>query len=793
MRRDLRFALRLLARSPGFASVAILTLALGIGANTALFTVAHALLLKPLPYADPGRLVLISARRQDSGDVPAPISWPRARMISEAAHAFSGVAAFTRESFNLSGRGDPEQVAAARVSWNFFDVLGIRPAAGRGLRPAEDRPGGDYAVVVSRAFAARYRLSPGDSLTLDGRPYTVAGILPADFHFARLSAAVDVFAPRVFELNLVTPAQVERGVGFLECVARLAPGVALSSAQAEMDTLTAQYRAAHPDLPDAPASTTIHIGDLQAETVASVRPTVLILFGAVALVLLIACANVASLLLSRAVGRRHEIAVRMAIGAPRAAVIRQLLMESVVLSLAGGALGAVLGAWSTRALAALAPAGLPRASEIRPDAAVLAFAAALSILCGIVFGLAPALHASRPDLNSVLRAEGRAGGAGRNRNRLRGLLVIGQVALSMTLLVGAGLLLRNFIQLRGASPGFDSRGLLTMNIALPPARYAKGAQMIAFYEELVSAVRALPGVGAAAASSALPANPIRFSPALPEGQPEVPLMQRPFFQIQAVTPGYAAALRVPLLRGREFTPHDAAGSPPVGMINETVARRFWPGQDAVGKHIVVGRMTAPLEIVGVLGDVRNNQLAADVGPEIYFPFAQLPWPAMNLLVRTAGDPRSYAAAIRARVAAIDRDQPVTEVRTMEDVLSAAAAQSRFSTTLLTALSALALLLAVVGIYSVIAYSVAERAGEIAIRVALGATRGHIVGMIVRQGLALAGIGIAAGAAAALAATRMLAGMLYRVSTTDPATFAAAALLFLAVAALASYLPARRVG
>ena len=698
MTQDLRFALRLLAKAPGFTAIAVLTLALGIGANTALFTVANALLLQPLPYADSARLVLIASRRPESGAALGPLTWPRVRTIAEQSRSLS-VAAFTRETFSLTGRGEPEQVLAARVSWNFFDVLGIAPQEGRSFRSSEDRPGGDSVVVLGRAFAARHGLRPGDPLMLDGNAYTVAGILPAGFDFARLGPDIDLFAPRVFELNILTPGQVERGSGFLECVARLEPGVSIAAAKAEMDTITARYRSANAGMPDAGPSISVHVGGLQSETVANIRSTLLILFGAVILVLLIACANVASLLLSRAVGRRQEIAVRMAIGATRAAVVRQLLTESVILSLAGGAIGAAFSAWGTHALATLAKSSLPEASAIHPDAAVLAFTIAVSALCGILFGLAPALQVSRPDLNAVLRAEGRGSGPrgypGRRRNRLRSVLVVAQVGLSVTLMIGAGLLLRNFIQLRTADPGFDARDLLTMNIALPQARYPKGPQMIAFYDALVDSVRTLPGVRAAAVSSALPTRTARVSPALPEGQPEVPLMQRPFFSIQPFTPGYIETMRVPLLRGREFTHHDDAGAPPVAIVNETVVRRFWPGQDAVGKHILVGRMAKPVEIVGVLGDVRNNQLAGDVQPEIYVPFAQLPWAAMNLVVRTSGDPHRAAGAIRTRVLALDRDQPVTGVDTMEELLSAAAAQSRFTTTLLGSLSGLALLLAVV--------------------------------------------------------------------------------------------------
>jgi len=791
MRQDLRFALRLLAKSPAFTVVAVATLALGIGANTALFTVAHALLLKPLPYAQANRLELIARWRQDSGDTLEPLSWPLVRLFVAGSRTLESVAAFTQEAFNLSGRGEPEQLRAARVSWNFFDVLGVAPQSGRGFRPEEDRPGGDSVAVVSRALAARRGLRPGDALTLDGKDNTIVGVLPPDFHFARLGADPDVYAPRVFELNIVTPAQVEGGVGFLECVARLAPDASVAAAQAEMNTIAARYRAANPGLPDAAPTVSVHVGGLREETVAGVRGTILILFGAVGLVLLIACANVASLLLSRALARRQEIAIRLAVGAGRAAVVRQLLTESVLLALAGGVAGMLLGGWGVVALTALAKSSLPRAAEIRPDGAVLAFTAAVSVFAGILFGLVPALEISRPDLAEALRAEGRTFAGGRHRNRLRNLLVVAQVALSMMLTVAAGLLLRNFVQLRTASPGFDARGLLTMNIALPPARYSKGPQMIAFFDALTASVRTLPGVRGAAVSSALPVNPVRFSPALPEGQPPVPLMQRPFFNIQTFTPGYVEAMRIPLVRGREFSAHDVATAPPVAMVNETVTRRFWPGQDAVGKHILLGRMTKPVEVVGVLGDVRNGQLAADVQPEIYLPFAQLPWAAMNLVVRTTGDPHGYAAAVRSRVLALDRDQPVTGVQSMEELLAAAAAQERFSATLLAALAGLALVLAVVGIYGAIAHSVAERAGEIAIRVALGASPGDIVGMVVRQGVALGSAGVAIGLAGAVTSTRLLAGMLYRVSTTDPAIFAGTAVLFVAVAAAASYVPARR--
>ncbi|HMC61157.1 MAG TPA: FtsX-like permease family protein, partial [Candidatus Solibacter sp.] len=473
--------------------------------------------------------------------------------------------------------------------------------------------------------------------------------------------------------------------------------------------------------------------------------------------------------------------------------------ESLMLALTGGVLGALLSAWGTQALAGMAQSSLPRASEIRGagylagylDAHVLAFTALVSVFAGVVFGLVPAFEISRTDLNSVLRSEGRAATSGRRRNRLRNLLVVSQVALSLVLTIGAGLLLRNFVQLRGTYPGFDAHNVLTMSVALPPTRYGKGAQMAAFCDELVRQVRAVPGVLRAAASSALPVTTTRLSPALPEGQPQVPLPQRPMFNIQMPGPGYAATLRIPVLGGREFTEHDDARAPLVAMVNQTTARRYWPNQNPLGKLVLLGRIPQPIEVVGVLGDIRNVGVAADVAPEIYVPFAQRPWANINLIVRTAGDPHAYVSAVRARVLALDREQPVTAIQTLDELLESGAAQPRFTTFLLGTLSSVALLLAIVGIYGAIACSVAERTQEMGIRIALGAERADILRLVLRQGLLLALSGIAIGLAASLALTRLLGSLLYRVSVTDPVTFAAGAVLFAAVAMLASYLPARR--
>jgi putative ABC transport system permease protein len=795
MMRNIRYAGRMLRKSPGFALVAIVTLALGIGANTAIFSVANALLLRPLPYAHPERLVLVYEAKAGAGGESRPFSFPHATFLIEKSRAFSAFAAFTNENFNLTGLGDPEQLSAARVSWNFFDVLGVRPAIGRGFLPEEDRPGGKAVCLIShalwtRAFAARADIA-GQNITLDATPYTIIGVLPRGFEFAPLGTGVDLWAPRVFDLNITTPAQIQAGVGFLSAVARLAPGVSAGQADAEMDILDRQYKRENPRMPDADPAETIHARDLQEQTVSNVRTGVLILCGAVGLLLLIACANVAALLLSRALARRKEIAIRAALGAGRAALIGQLLAESVLLAMAGGALGIALSAWGTQALAGMGQGNLPRVEEIGIDWRVMTFAAALSLVTGVLFGLLPALQLSGQDLNPVLRAEGRGSAGSRRRNRLRNALVVAQVALSMVLLVGAGLLIRSFVRLRNVDGGFDARNVLTMKIALPPARYPQGPQMAAFYDQAVKRAAAMPGVRSAAVCSALPVRPVRFSPVLVEGQAEVPLAARPLMAIQMVSPAYFRTLRVALRQGREFTEGDKAEAPLVAMVNETLVRRFWPHENPIGKHLLMGRMVRPTEVVGVAADVKNLSLAAAPEAEVYLPFAQRPWASMNLILRTAGDPHNWAAAARAAVAAVDRDQPVTALKTMEEVLATSTAQQRFSVFLLGIFSTAALVLAAVGLYGAIAYSVAERTQEMGIRMALGATTGDMLRMIVGQGLALALAGLAIGTLAALALTRLMSGLLFQVSAADPASFAASALLFAAIAALASFLPARR--
>jgi putative ABC transport system permease protein len=793
--QDFRYAVRMLAKSPGFAVIAILTLALGIGANTSIFTVANALLLRPLPYSAPDQLVLISASATKLRAQVRSFSYPRYEQISQRIRSLSGISGFTNEVFNLTGRGDPEQLLSARVSYPFFDVLGVRPLIGRTFRADEDQPGGKLVVIISHGLWTRRfggaRDVIGQSVTLDSRDYTIIGVMPAGFQFALLGSAIDVWAPRVFELNLVTPEQIRAGAGFLNAVGRLKPDASIEHAQAELNVLTREYQHEHPGFPDADPDLTVNADNLQQQLVANVRPALLILLGAVGFLLLIACSNVASLLLARAFGRRKEIAVRTALGAARKRIIRQLLTESVILGIAGGILGLLVSVWGVRAIAAAAEQNLPRAGEIHIDWRVLAFTAGVSVLTGILFGLMPSIQLSRPDLGVVLRDEGRGASVNRSRTRARDLLVVVQVALSMILLVGCGLLVRSFLLLESSGSGVDPNGVLTMGISLPPAKYGSAERIVTYYDEVLNQVRSVPSVQAAAISSALPVNPSRFTPVLIEGQPNVPLGQRPVVAIETMSPDYPRVMRIPLLRGRTFTNHDDSSAALVAMVNQALARRYWPNEDPIGKKLWLGRRPEPNVVIGVLGDVKNIALATEPQPEIVLPFPQLPWALLNLSVRTTGDPHRLIPAIRAELLKIDKDQPITGVQTMEELLRAAGAQPRQTMLLLGIFSATAFVLAVVGIYGMIAYAVAQRTQELGIRVALGAARGDILRLVIGHGMAIAFTGIVLGTLAALALTRVMSSQLYQISATDPLTFSISAVLFVLVALAASYIPARR--
>ena len=789
--RDLRFSARILLKNLGFTTVAIIILALGIGANTAMFTVVSGLLLRPFPYHDPQQLVSLDVKDK-STDFGGTLL--RYELVRDRNQSFESVAAWTNDTFDLTGQGEPLQVPVARVSPSFFPMLGIQPQRGRVFREDEGRPEGNHVVMLSDAiWRNRFGGDPnivGKAIDLDTVPHTVVGILPADIQFPFIGPA-DVWTPRYFELTLMTPQRLRMGVGYLGFLARLRSGTTPARAQSELAVLNQQYREQNPNAPDADPAVTMVASPLRDLVVANVRGRVLMLSGAVAVVLLIACANVASLMLSRALARRREIAVRTAMGASQNVIVRQLLTESVLLSLVAGAVGVGLGWMATRALLSVSASQLPQGMPITMDLRVLLFAVVLSLLTGIFFGIFPALQLSRTSLNTTLREEGLSISAGRERGRMRNLLVVGQVALSLLLLIGAGLLLRSFARLLGVNPGFDAHNVLTMNVSLPTVKYAKPDQQIAFFDDVLRRVSALPGVRNAAISAALPLSWKRITPMLPEGQPSVPLGQRPFLDIEAISPQWFDAMRVPLRNGRWFTAADNAQAPKVVIVNETFARRFWPNQNPLGKRVLIGRWPEGAEVVGVAGDVKNKGLAQETQAQVYIPFPQLPWGNMNLLVRTDVAPQSLASAVRGQISAVDTDQPVTNVQTVDELMDSSRSQPRFTMLLLALFSLAALVLAVIGIYGVLVYSVAQRRHEMAIRLALGAERKDILQLVVRQGLLLAFVGVAVGLFAALMMTRLMSSLVYDVSTRDLTTFVVAPLVFLGIALLASYLPARR--
>jgi putative ABC transport system permease protein len=787
---DLRFSGRTLTQAPAFAAIAILTLALAIGANTAIFSIANALLFRPLPYQDPDRLVVVTNAH---GVNRRPFSYIRARFIQDHSRTISGLAPFASENFNLTGRGNPELLASARVAWNFFDVLGVYPSLGRVFHAEEDRPGAAPVAIISDSlWKRRFGADPGvlgQFLTLDSVPTAVIGVMPPDFEFSPLGRSVDVWSTRIFETNSITPQQARNGAAYLIAIARL--DVPLDQAQAEMRVLDAQYERENPGLPDADTARNISLNAVQDLMVAPVRSAVLLLFAAVSCVLLIACANVASLLLSRAVSRRKEIAIRSALGATPASLVRQLLTESISLALMGGALGTALSALGLRIISSLPPNTLPRINPIRIDLRVLAFTLAASLLTGILFGLIPALQLARTDVQSALGDESRSSTGGRWRNLTRGLLVVCQIAVSMMLLIGAGLLMRSFVQLEHVPLGFNPDRVLLMNITLTPVRYANNAQAAEFFHRVLEQAARTPGVRSVAAASALPLGPWSYSAVLPEGQPQLPIPQRPLLSVQAISPDYFESMGIPLLQGRAFTEREKADSPTVAIVNQVMAQRYWPDEDPIGKHLVLGNSIKPLEIVGVVGNVKNITLAVISTPEIYYPIAQRPPHSISLIVRCALNPLSLASAVRAAILAIDSDQPVTDVRTMEQHIAGSVSQTRLTMVLLVVFSAVALAVAMVGLYGLIAYSVAQRTRELGIRLALGAAPGKVVRLVMRQGLLLAILGVLLGLGGSLALTHLMQSLLYDVSATDVWTFTVCAGCFVLIALAASYVPARR--
>jgi putative ABC transport system permease protein len=789
----LRHALRLLAKDFGFSAVAVLTLALGIGANTAIFTVVNAVLLRPLPYPQSDRLLFLYNTNLKRASGRGPFLLQRFDQLHSQARSYSNLAGFCNETFNLTGVDQPEQLAAARVSASFLGTLGVHPLLGRDFLPEEDREGAKPVVMLSEGlWQRRFGGNPnviGSSLTLDAQAYTIIGVLPPGLD--QPAPQLDLLATNLAAFNLFTREQIRLGAGYISVIARLKQGVTSQQAQAEMDVLNSQFLRQNPGIVDADPDARLVGSPLRTILVDNVKSALLILCAAIGAVLLIACANVASLLLARAAGRRKEFVVRAALGASRGHLIRQLLAESLVLSLFSGGLGLLLAVAATRLAGRISQLNLPRAGEIHVDWETLAFTLLVTMVTAVCFGLIPSLQASNPDLNAILRESGRGAAGSVRRSRARSLLVIGQVAVSMILLIAASLLMRSFFALEQVDPGFDPRNVLTMQVTLPNASYSTNPQKNTFFREALRHISIIPGVNSACAVLSLPLQANVLVPIQVVGDAVLPFGKRPLAYWQSVTPDYLRTFGTRLVRGRFFTEHDNELSAGAAVVNETLARRFWPNQDPIGKQLIIARAQLHAQVVGVVADVKTSTLDSDAGGQLYSPYPQRPWPGMIIAVKTSGNPLSMAPAVRQQIAQVDGDLPVTAVRSMQEIVSQSFGQRQVTLWLLGAFAAAALVLAAIGIYGLLAYSVEQRRQEMGIRRALGAQPTDILRLVLREGLILTLAGIATGLAGALAINRAIAALLFRVSPTDPVIFAGMALLFVAVALIASYLPARR--
>jgi predicted permease len=790
--QDLRYCARMLVKQPAFSLIAVLTLALGIGANTAIFSVVNAVLLRPLPYADDERLVMIWGKFPAAGTERASVSVPEFIDYRDRTHSFAQIGIYGDKDFTLTGRGEAERFTGALVSANLLSLLGVNPALGRHFLVEENQPDRSHVVILSyglwqRRFGGDPQLI-GQGIILDGLNYTVVGVMPPGFKSPW--AGTEIWRP----LDITAARLNQRYSRWLSCVARLKPGVTMAQAQAEMDALARSMQQEHPRFYGANSDWGINLISLRHELAGDVRDALPILLAVVGCVLLIACANVANLLLSRATARQKEMAMRAALGAGRLRLIRQLLTESILLAGAGGSLGMLLALWSNVHLIKLGPPELFSGGPVGIDGRVLLFTLLVSLLTALLFGLAPAWQTSKLNLNDVLKEGGRNASAG--GGRLRNLLVIGEIAMALTLLVGAGLALRSFHRLLQVDPGFDPANVLTMRLDLSPVEYPEGHQQRAFYEHVLSRIEFLPGVQAAGAVHNLPlggwGNERSFSI---EGQPE-PSLSVDFYQ---ASPHYFSAMGMRVTSGRFFTGDDREDRPGVAIINETLARRFFTNQNPLGKRIKMGNATGPfpwLSIVGVVRDVKQNGLDEETKPALYVHYLQPPTPGwkfqyMFLAVRTQTDSLSLLPALRNTVQALDKNQPVYRVATMEQLLARSVAARKFGMLLLALFAALALALSVIGLYSVLAYAVTRRMHEIGIRMALGAQRNDVLKLVVKQGMALALIGIAVGLSASFALTRLMKSLLFGVEPTDPLTFSVVALLLTLVALLACWIPARR--
>jgi predicted permease len=791
--QDICYALRVLAKNPAFTFIAVFALALGIGANSAIFSVVDTVLLRPLPFKHPEQLVMVWENAAHMGfprNTPSPanyLDWQK------QTQSFTGMAAMAERSFNLTGVGEPERLEGRRVSSNLFELLGVPALLGRTFVPDDDRPGTHVVLLSYSLWQRRFGFDPaviGRALTINGESYTVVGVMPQLMQLPGYENVNDqLWVPIAFPPEEAA----QRGNHFLEVIARRRPGVTLKQAQAEMETISARLAQQYPDYNTRIGAVVV---PLQEQVVGDIKPALLILLGAVGFVLLIACANVANLLLARAAVRQKEIAVRLALGASQSRLIRQFLTESILLAMFGAGLGLLLAFFGLRALRTFIPASISQVETINIDARVLIFTVLVAVVTGIAFGLAPAIHGSHLNLNDTLKEGGRDSVGGSKGNRARGLLVIAEVAVSFVLLVGAGLLINSFFHLRNLDPGFRADHLLTMKVDLSEVKYPDRERRAAFFDEVMRRVRELPGVRSAAVAGNLPLTYNGDSMTISvEGVPDPPTDQRPDVIFRAIGPGYFNTMGIPIVRGQDFTDQDKPDAKDVVVISEKTAQQFWPGQDPIGKRLKPGSSTSKSEwreVIGIVKDVRQNDLIAPPKMQMYFTYRQVENIAANaLVVRTTIEPMSLAGSVRNAIWSVDKDQTVADIDTMDHIVAAAVARQRFSMVLLGVFAALALLLASVGIYGVMSYSVTQRTREIGIRMALGARRADVLQMTVRQGLKLVGAGMILGLGAAFLLTRVMATLLYGISATDPMTFIGISVVLLAVAILASYVPALR--
>jgi len=788
--RDLKFSVRSLLKRPALTIIAIVTLAIGIGANSAVFSVVNALLLKPLPFPDPDRIVALWDKVPSRGVERNEVTVANYLDWRAQNRTFEQLGIYRWWSTNLTGANSPERVQGFQVTPNFLDIVGVKPLLGRGFSGEEDQPGKDaVALLTYSLWQRRFAADPdivNKTIETNGVVRTVIGVMPPEFNYPK---GAEIYAPLTITPELTRNRINHSYLG----IGRLKPGVSLAGARADLDTIASQLEKQYPETNTGRG---VVIYPILQDTVRMYSTALWVMMAAVGFVLLIACANVANLMLARAAGRQREIAIRSALGASRFRIIRQLLTESVLLGVLGGMLGILVGYWGVDAVRAANPAEAARFApgwnHLGINLPVLTFTLLLSVLSGVLFGLAPAWQRSKPDLNSSLKEGGRQGATG--SHRLRGLLVVSEVALSLMLLISAGLLIRSFLQLVKTDAGFNSDSLLTMNLVLPAARYKEEPQRAAFYSELLRRVEALPGVEVAAAVNHLPLGGSNSSTSfLIEGLPEPPPGQETSGRYRVCTPNYFKAMGIPVLKGRAFTDQDRAGSPPVIIVNETLARKYWPNTDAIGKRM---RYTGPLEqnpwmqVVGVVKDVKH-EMNLPITEDFYVPHAQDAWQSMVLVAKTKVDPAAMAAPIRQQVWAIDKDQPVFDVKTMREVRAISLTLYSFSSVMLSIFAGVALLLAAIGIYGVMFFAVTQRTQEIGIRMALGARTTDVLKLIVRHGMLLALIGAAAGLAGAFAMTRLLASLLFGVTPTDVWTFSLVTTGLLMVALAACFIPARR--